>query len=209
MTATTEPNAPLTPEATAQLRHDLRTPVNHIVGYAEMLLEDAAEASLAPRKPALEETLAAARDVLSAIDRLLGGRSDGIAADEVVGLYRSLREPQQRIVRAVEGLLQLSDPAPNQDFTSDLHRILGAAAKLIPAGTGVKDRAQTDRDAPTVDESGGERTATILVVDDVEDNREVLRRRLAREGYEVECAENGRRASSDRERAVPAKRTVR
>jgi signal transduction histidine kinase len=24
----------------AHLRHDLRTPVNHIVGYAEMLIED-------------------------------------------------------------------------------------------------------------------------------------------------------------------------
>ena len=33
-----------------------------------------------------------------------------------------------------------------------------------------------------------------MVVDDVEDNREVLRRRLAREGYDVTCASNGREA---------------
>jgi signal transduction histidine kinase len=31
------------PDAVAQLRHDLRTPVNHIIGYSEMLLEDAEE----------------------------------------------------------------------------------------------------------------------------------------------------------------------
>ena len=34
-----EPHNP--PDAVAQLRHDLRTPVNHIIGYSEMLIEDA------------------------------------------------------------------------------------------------------------------------------------------------------------------------
>ncbi len=34
-----EPPSP--PDPVAQLRHDLRTPVNHIIGYSEMLIEDA------------------------------------------------------------------------------------------------------------------------------------------------------------------------
>lgn len=44
---TARPEAPasggpvLPPEAVAELRHELRTPVNVINGYAEMLLEDA------------------------------------------------------------------------------------------------------------------------------------------------------------------------
>ena len=39
------------------LRHDLRTPVNHIVGYAEMLLEELdGPPDAAPRR-ALQETL--------------------------------------------------------------------------------------------------------------------------------------------------------
>lgn len=194
MTSTAEPHAQLTPEATAELRHDLRTPINHIVGYAEMLLEDAADPSLAPRRAALEETLAAARDLLGLIDRLLGGRSDGIRTDEVAELYHSLRDPQQRIVRAVEGLLQLTEPAPDRNFTSDLHRILGAAAKLIPAGMLADPVPSEQGMRPTGDEHRGARVPTMLVVDDVEDNREVLRRRLEREGYAVECAEGGRRA---------------
>ncbi len=193
MTSFAEPHAPLTPESTAELRHDLRTPINHIVGYAEMLLEDAAEPSLAPRRAALEETLAAARDLLALIDRLLGGRSDGIRAEEVAELYRSLRDPQQRIVRSVEGLLRLTEPAADREFTSDLHRILGAAAKLIPAGM-LADPVQPDCETRSTDAGGGEQAPTMLVVDDVEDNREVLRRRLEREGYAVACAEGGRRA---------------
>ena len=32
-------------EAAAELRHELRTPVNHILGYAEMLREDATDES--------------------------------------------------------------------------------------------------------------------------------------------------------------------
>ncbi len=36
-----EPHNP--PDAVAQLRHDLRTPVNHIIGYSEILIEDASD----------------------------------------------------------------------------------------------------------------------------------------------------------------------
>ena len=43
-------------------------------------------------------------------------------------------------------------------------------------------------------EAGAAPAARILVVDDVEDNRNVLERRLTRAGYAVECAANGRLA---------------
>jgi len=35
--------SPIPPDAVAQLRHDLRTPVNHIIGYSEILLEGTEE----------------------------------------------------------------------------------------------------------------------------------------------------------------------
>ena len=34
------------PSASAQIRHTLRTPLNHIIGYSEMLLEEAGERAL-------------------------------------------------------------------------------------------------------------------------------------------------------------------
>ena len=33
----------MTIDRAAQLRHDLRTPLNHVIGYAEMLADGAAE----------------------------------------------------------------------------------------------------------------------------------------------------------------------
>ena len=30
----------MTPEEARELRHELRTPVNHLIGYAELLLEE-------------------------------------------------------------------------------------------------------------------------------------------------------------------------
>jgi len=33
-------NTPVNPEQARELRHELRTAVNHLIGYAELLLED-------------------------------------------------------------------------------------------------------------------------------------------------------------------------
>ena len=71
MSGTPVPDAPLSSDAAKQLRHELRTPVNHIVGYAEMLLEDAAAPALADRRTALEQTIDAAREVLTLINATL------------------------------------------------------------------------------------------------------------------------------------------
>ena len=40
-------SAALSGDALKQLRHDLRTPINHILGYTDMLVEDAAEIGIA------------------------------------------------------------------------------------------------------------------------------------------------------------------
>jgi len=50
------------------LRHDLRTPLNQILGYAEMLQEEAADASQERFVPDLKKIGAAARQLLALID---------------------------------------------------------------------------------------------------------------------------------------------
>ena len=64
----------------AELRHHLRTPVNHIVGYTEMLLEDIPDGDAARRAP-LEEILAAAQDVLAKISVVLAPTLSQVAAE--------------------------------------------------------------------------------------------------------------------------------
>jgi CheY-like chemotaxis protein len=194
MTGTPLPDAPLSSDAAKQLRHELRTPVNHIVGYAEMLLEDAADPVLADRRASLEEMIAAARDVLGLINQTLPSTRTEIPVADVVSLYASLRGPQDRIVGAVGRLMHDPDSSADPGLGADLARILQAAERLVPA-------AEDDRQGPGEIGASGpgseeavEDTARLLVVDDDPDNREVLRRRLEREGYRAECAEDGERA---------------
>lgn len=179
---------PLTPEAVSELRHELRTPVNHIVGYAEMLLEDAADGDQAGRA-ALEQTLVAARDVLTLINGTLSSGGVSVSRADIAALYTSLAEPQQRIVGALSPLLDVD--RKDEEFTSDLRRILSAADKLVARGAAEEPAA-----APAADDGAdpdqADDQARILVVDDVEDNRVLLERRLKRQGHAVESAENGR-----------------
>ena len=172
----------------AALRHDLRTPVNHIVGYAEMLLEDLAGPSHEARRAALERTLAAARDALKAISLVLAPTRDAIEPGELTGLYVRLEEPQRRIVDAVRSILEASGEAPTPTFIEDLHRIEAAAARLVPKhGPGTA--------APTAQAAApGAGKARVLVVDDDEGNRDLLGRRLQREGYAVLTAAGGHEA---------------
>ena len=168
----------------AALRHNLRTPVNHIVGYAEMLLEDAEASADETRRGALEATLQAARRVLRLINESLSSGHTTVAPADLRALYEALRGPQREIVQAMTPLL--ASGATDEQFVADVRRILSAAERL----------AGPDAAAPTAEHrtkavAGGPTPARLLVVDDNEGNREVLRRRLERQGYAVELAVDG------------------
>jgi CheY-like chemotaxis protein len=203
----------------SQLRHELRTPVNAVLGYSEMLLEDA-PAHHAP----LEDAIDAARAVLVAIEGALPPSTTEIDARRIELLRGAIRPHQQRILRAVDALTT-AEGADSSEMAADLDRIRDAAESLLTmglpggpprsiaaSGRHADDAATVIGEAPTV--IGGAPTVTmdapvapdavpprfaeagfsILVVDDVADNRTVLERRLQREGHLAECANNGRDA---------------
>lgn len=60
------------PDPLAQLRHDLRTPVNHILGYSEILQEDAEAAGHRAYIPDLQKIQFAARQLEALITQKLG-----------------------------------------------------------------------------------------------------------------------------------------
>ena len=169
--------------AVGELRHTFRTPVNHIVGYTEMLLEDLPPDDDAHRAP-LREILDAAKDALTHISAVLVP-SETPATETVRRLYAELEEPQARIIRAVTSLISAKDLGEGAD--EDLRRILNAAEQLRPAG--IADAAPEPETPPADD-----RAPRVLVVDDVADNRELLKRRLERHGIEVRTAEHGKQA---------------
>ena len=178
----------LSSQALSELRHELRTPINQIVGYCEMLLEDADAAAHASRRAALADALAAVRAALAEIDRALpAGRADVRAADADT-LHTTLRAPREQILRATEALLA----DPDHAFVMDVRKIRSAAERLgsgirMPGSGNATPGPRTPGPGPRVPDPG----SRLLVVDDIEDNREVLRRRLERQGHAVESAASG------------------
>ena len=52
----------------SHLRHDLRTPINQIIGYSELLMEEAADAGHAAYDPDLKKIQRAAKTLLGLIN---------------------------------------------------------------------------------------------------------------------------------------------
>ena len=209
----------------AHLRHELRTPVNALLGYSEMLLEDEAPGHV---RPALKSIQSAGRTVLALINEILDpARLAHSSPEELQAagerIRRDLRPPVDAILAQSEGLIGDSAGAP-EGAVDDLKRIHGAGQKLLlliedvagfsSAGlpTGVEDRGtristlleQAASSLRSLDEQErtGQEGGRILVVDDNEINRDMISRRLVRQGYTPFTAQNGREAL-ERLRAEP------
>jgi adenylate cyclase len=179
----------------AHLRHELRTPLNHIIGYGEMLVEDVGRPDL---EPTLKRILVDAQELLGLINEFLTPAGD--ADIDVARLPATLEGPLTRIRAAC---LSLKDKVPESDeIRRDIDRIASATEHLSDlVGNGLAQRV-AERNAamplPEIAKVQGHKpdagSGVILVVDDNEENREMLSRRLSREGFEVHCASGGAEA---------------
>ena len=172
----------------AQLRHELRTPLNHIIGYAELLLEELGDGG----KPELTAGLTAlrtdARQLLTSLNETIArgqaGRPDLAAARETLGA------PLERIRSGSEALHRRASETNAAAMLPDLDRIRAAAdrlAELLGRGAGPLDRdsARETLGARSGSSQPEPSRPVILVVDDNQENRDMLARRLARQSYEV------------------------
>jgi len=182
----------------SHLRHELHTPLNHIIGYSEMLLEDVAESGQATLEPGLRAVHADARRLLALIDAFLGQAR--VESDEVdLGrLAVEAAEPVNSVLVTLDTLrLQARDAGGAA--SADLDRIASAARTLEGMLTdGFGYRAATPPRSPEQESTASTASSlpggVILIVDDNAENREMLGRRLAREGHQVVLATGGRDA---------------
>jgi class 3 adenylate cyclase len=182
----------------AHLRHELRTPLNHSSGYGEMLLEDGGRPELGP---GLRRILDDAGVLLARVNDLLAPAAVEAGGIDLARLPAELGPPLERILGACAAVGKEARAAGADDVVPDLERITQATLHLRDLVQGglvprVAERVEamplpelatlpSEERAPAADRG------VILVVDDNEDNREMLARRLERQGYQVRTAAGG------------------
>lgn len=207
----------------ANLRHELRTPINAIIGYSEMLLEDADTKGYKEFIPDLQKVLQGGRELLALVNDILDPtKSDTAQADHDIDAYGAhlryaLRTPLNAVVGFTEMLLESVGEKADGEFISDLRKIDSSAQRFLslindvvnfarvqagerPEGDAsetlsiVKDAVKTIRPMEADSALQISGGGDLLIVDDNEINRDLLTRHLQRQGHNVTVAENGRQA---------------
>jgi CheY-like chemotaxis protein len=198
------------------MRHDLRTPVNAIIGYSEMLLEDApAEAA-----SDLSKILDAGRSLLLLINQLLDpARIEGKEGVDLDAFGAEMRHHLRTPVNAVIGYSEMLLEEPeglDAEAQADLGKIHSAGNRLLSLIDDILKLSQMESGHIAVDvEASGLSTVIrdvvstietldaarrpsdggrVLVVDDNDVNCDMLSRRLERQGYAVTAVGSGHEA---------------
>jgi CheY-like chemotaxis protein len=201
----------------SHMRHELRTPCNAIIGYSEMLLEDCEEG---PLKIDVEKIHVAGKSLLALINDLLdparlAGVIDGSQLSAFGAQMRhELRTPANTVIGYAEMLIE-DEAELEPRMADDVRKIHAAGKKLLAfvediinlskVASGnvdvamessglasiIKDVVTTIRPLETEAKKADRQGGKILVVDDNDVNRDMLCRRLEREGYSARAAEDG------------------
>lgn len=192
----------------SNFRHDLRTPIGHMIGYAELVEEDLEEEALKKSQHDLQAIQNASQKLLALIDHFFGDTKSSLDEIEIDDAQFQLRLLLNHISGYSEILREDALDAGNDDRVADLDHIANAQRQFMSlveslvarlSGTPGKEKRapavvsanQTEPiSSATVAGIGGE----ILIVDDDPGNRELLARRLTRGGYTSVCVNSGREA---------------
>jgi DNA-binding response OmpR family regulator len=193
------------------LRHDLRNPLSEIVGFAELLIEEARERQLRTLMPGLDVIRQSANRILADLNHALNPDTLRLSPEVLKTLHETVRRLSEDILGTSQNLSDQCDELGQAALGEDLLRISGSARRLremAPAaldgliGQGSGRTVPIDISAGSGEESALDASkagspglaGAVLVVDDQEANRALLARRLRKQGYTVSLAENGRHA---------------
>lgn len=189
----------------SKIRHDLRTPINHILGYCEMLQED--EGVPPEFAPDLARIHAGGKQLLALLTEYLDEETFETKRGDAQRLCHDLRTPINQIIGYSEILQEDAADLGQKTCLSDLQKIRAAAVSwlalmekhLLPASAAActpdnfsPPTARAFKSFATHRNILKPRThASLLIVDDDEFNRDMLSRRLQRGGYTVQTASDG------------------
>ncbi len=201
----------------AKIRHDLRTPVGHIIGYSEMLEEDLADAPWPEFLKDLKIVRSSGERLVELINELLGPSKKDPGDIDLTSAQYQLRIELNHISGYCEILRELAEERDREDLLQDLDNIIHAASTMVqeletqlsPAvldagGAAVEpEPPQSAAQKPDLSPPSGATVpgtswlgegGDILVVDDNAATRDLLRRRLERQGYHAIVVDGGEAA---------------
>lgn len=212
----------------AKIRHGLRTPINHIIGYAEILQEEAVDKLPAGFIADLEKIRSGGNMLLALVNLLFSEDGFGASAadPDLHALCHKLRTPVNTIIGYGELLAEQCDDAGQPAIKSDLAKIVSAAQAWLAMMEELLGEQQTLFSAtPITSPSSKETSSTLrqywaslpcederargpgyehlLLADDDEANRDLLRRRLEKLGYRITACVDGREALRLAREAAP------
>ena len=196
----------------SRIRHDLRTPINHILGFCEMLQEE--EGMPEDFQPDLKRIHAGGRQLLALIQEYFDEATFEEKRHDLHRLCHELRTPVNHIVGYAELIEEQAEERGLAQMLPDLRKIADAGHTwlglmeeyLVRPATNAPVTVEGSRVAnpillqPGVDYTSPlPRSATasntieghLLVADDDAANREMLARRLQRQGHRVTLASSG------------------
>jgi diguanylate cyclase (GGDEF)-like protein len=179
--------------------------VNHIVGYSELLMDEASERQLDAFVPALRQVREKGMKLLELIEDAFQEQTLSEKSWEGAEFKQGIESgalEMSRILASVDADLERG----HRETQADLAAITGAVRRLtdlaIPSGNRPSAVESFPARAPRFEDlpremspvSSQRGSGIILIADDDDANRDLLRRRLLCEGHEVLEARNGRDA---------------
>lgn len=206
----------------AHMRDELCMPINAILGYSELLLDDAVERGHQAFVADIEKIHVAGAQLQTLVSQILDQRRIEAQVSLDIQAFsahirHALRTPITAVVGYCEMLLEDIEKEHADDLAPDLRKIRAAGGRLLALISDIltlwqveAGRAELDLEGaetsgmiqelvrsirPLVEGSGAANAVgSLLVADGNETNSELLRRRLERYGHTVATVGNGREA---------------
>lgn len=202
-------------------RHNLKNPVNAILGYSEMLIEDCEDEGLSEVVLDLEKLFKAGKDILSAIENNFSDQSLNLSTKKIseIGIQTELdiRTPLNTIIGYSELIIEDNPEIKIDTFESDIQKIIDSgrllekelssiilfqpdSLKSLDKESFVNENFNLLDDVlksiQPLDESDKKSKilGTILAVDDNLNNTSLLKKRMEKKGHSVITANNGKEA---------------
>ena len=202
-------------------RHNLKNPVNAILGYSEMLIEDCEDEGLDHLISDIDKLHQAGSEILKSIEEIFNDKAlndpDRSISSIAEEMEMALRTPLNTIIGYSELLLDESESVGIENFSSDINKITESGRMLenelstiidfdsddikgirkqnLNLGnlSMVKDVMDSIVPLDKNDKKSIE-VGNILVVDDNKNNTDLLDKRLSKKGHTVTSANNGKEA---------------